>query len=273
LAFTTFAVVVVRMLERPTWSRQLVTLVGLGVLVGVRSQALALTVSVLGAIVLSGCLERRLRQTLVTYRLTLAAVGLALVVGAALAFSGLPFPTSDYTVIWTEGYGVIGLGKWAVWNLAVYGLAVGVIPLVAFPLALNRLLRRGASETERAVGVASVSLFAGVLLSVAVLSESPYGNRILHDRTLFYVTPLVLACFAYWLASSRPRPLVATAVVVTVAVGMAAAVPEWVLLATNNVEGLAPTVVQGFKAQEPGMAAQLWVFGLTALGCAALVVV
>ncbi len=54
---------------------------------------------------------------------------------------------------------------------------------------------------------------------------------------------------------------------------MAAAVPEWVLLATNNVEGLAPTVVQGFKAQEPGVAAQLWVVGLTALGCGALVVV
>ena len=49
LAFTTFALVVVRMLERPTWSRQLVMLAALGVLVGIRSQALALAASVVGA--------------------------------------------------------------------------------------------------------------------------------------------------------------------------------------------------------------------------------
>ena len=70
MAFTTFALVVVRTLERPTWSRQLVMLAGLGVLVGVRSQALALTASVVGAIILSGVVERRLRQTLVVYRPT-----------------------------------------------------------------------------------------------------------------------------------------------------------------------------------------------------------
>ena len=61
---------------------------------------------------------------------------------------------------------LIDLGKWAIWNLVVYGLALGVIPLVAFPLSLRQLLRRGASEAERSVGVASVSLFAGVLVSV-----------------------------------------------------------------------------------------------------------
>jgi hypothetical protein len=272
LAFTTFALIVVRMLERPTWSRQLVMLAALGVLVGVRSQALALTVSVVGAIVLSGAVERRLRQTLVVYRPTLVLLGLGLLVGAVLALAGLPFPTSDYTAIWAERFGVIDLGKWAVWNLAVYGLAVGVIPLVAFPLALGRLLRRDAPAAERAVGVASVSLFAGVLLSVAVLSASPQGHGILHDRTLFYVTPLVLVCFAHWLTSGQPRPVFATAVVVAVAVGMAATVPERVLLETNNVEGLVPSVVQGLEQYEPGVAAQLWVIGLTALGCGALVV-
>jgi hypothetical protein len=272
LAFTTFALVVVRMLERPTWSRQLVTLAALAVLVGVRSQALALTLSVIGAIVLTGAVERRLRATFVVYRPTLILLGLALLAGAVLAFSGLPFPTSDYTAIWADRFGVIDLGKWAIWNLVVYGLALGVIPLVAFPLSLHRLLRRGASEAERAVGVASVSLFAGVLLSVAVLSASPEGHGILHDRTLFYVTPLVLACFAHWLTSGQPRPMFATAVVVAVAVGMAMTVPERVLLETNNVEGLVPSVVQGLKEHEPGVAAQLWVVGFTALGCGALVV-
>ena len=154
----------------------------------------------------------------------------------------------------------------------MYGLALGVIPLVAFPLSLRQLLRRGASGAERSVGVASVSLFAGVLVSVAVLSASPEGHGILHDRTLFYVTPLVLACFAHWLTSGQPRPMFVTAVVVVVAVGMAATVPERVLLETNNVEGLVPSVVQGLKEHEPGVAAQLWVVGLTALGCGALVV-
>ena len=272
LAFTTFAVLVVRMLERPTWARQLVVLAGLGVLVGVRSQALALTVSVVGAVVLSGAIRRRLRETLVVYRPTVVLLALGLLQGGVLALAGLPFPTSDYTSIWAERFGVLDLGKWAVWNLAVYGLALGVIPLVAFPLSLRVLLRRDAPEAEHAVGVASVSLFVGVLLSVAVLSASPQGHEILHDRTLFYVTPLVLVCFAHWLTSGRPRPVFATAVVVAVAVGMAATIPERVLLETNNVEGLVPSVVQGLKEQEPGAAAQLWVVGLTALGCGALVV-
>ena len=271
-AFTTFALVVVRMLERPTWARQLVTLVGLAVLVGVRSQALALTVSVVGAIVLGGAIERRLRRTLVVYRPTLLVLGLGLLVGAVLAFSGLPFPTSDYTAIWADSFGVIDLGKWAAWNLVVYGLALGAIALVAFPLALRRLLRRGASADERAVGVASASLFAGVLLSVAVLSASPEGHGILHDRTLFYVTPLILVCFVDWLTSGQPRPRFATAVVILVAGAIAATIPERVLLETNNVEGLVPSVVQGLKTQEPDVAAQLWVVGLTALGCGALVV-
>jgi hypothetical protein len=272
LAFTAFAVVLVRMLERPTWPRQGTTLAALAVLVGVRSQALALTLSVIGAVVLTGAVERRLRATLVVYRPTLVLLALGLVAGGVLALAGLPFPTSDYTAIWADTFGVIDLGKWAAWNVVVYGLALGVIPLVAFPLALRSLLRRDAPAVERSVGVASVSLFAGVLLSVALLSASPEGHGILHDRTLFYVTPLILVCFVHWLTGGRPRPVFATAVIVVVAVGIAATVPERVLLDTNNVEGLVPSVVQGLNAEHPDVAAQLWVLALTALGCGALVV-
>ena len=272
LAFTTFALVLVRMLERPAWPRQVVTLAALAVLVGVRSQALALTLSVIGAVVLAGAVERRLRATLLAYRPTLVLLGLGLLAGVVLAVAGLPFPTSDYTTIWADTFGVVALGKWAAWNLVVYGLAVGVIPLVAFPLALRALLRRDATAEERSIGVASLSLFAGVLLSVAVLSASPEGHGILHDRTLFYVTPLILVCFVHWLTRGQPRPFFATAVIVVVAVGIAATVPERVLLGTNNVEGLVPSVVQGLKTEHPDVAAQLWVVGLTALGCGALVV-
>ena len=66
---------------------------------------------------------------------------------------------------------------------------------------------------RRRIGPGAVARRSGyrvsiwIIASVAVLSASPYGLDILHERSLFFVTPLVLTCFAYWLAGGLRRPL------------------------------------------------------------------
>jgi hypothetical protein len=63
-------------------------------------------------------------------------------------------------------------------------------------------------------------------LSVALLSASPYGLERIHWRNVFFVVPLVLVCFAWWLTRGLPRlaPAALTAAGVTLALPLL--VPE-----------------------------------------------
>jgi hypothetical protein len=61
-SFTAFALVLVRMLERPTAGRQVLVLITLTFLVGIRPQALVLTASVVAAIALKGLLAGSVRR-------------------------------------------------------------------------------------------------------------------------------------------------------------------------------------------------------------------
>ena len=63
----------------------------------------------------------------------------------------------------------LSLVKWSVWNLAVYQLALGVVALTLFPLALWSMLR-STVERERATGVALATSASAILLSLAAVS-------------------------------------------------------------------------------------------------------
>ena len=230
----------VRALELPTRRRQLVLLALLAVLVEVRPEGLVVAGSVVVAVILDGHLRGSLSQTLMRHAMTFVALALILVAALVAVALGLPVSTGGF-------HGVLGslvhpfrVGKWAAWNLADYELSLGVIAVAAFPLGLGRLLRRDASESERSVGVAVLTLAAGILFSVVVLSASPYGLGILHERYLFYVTPLVLVCLARWLADGLPRPKRAAVLVGVAAVGLVATLPTQIALRSNNVD--APTM-------------------------------
>ena len=93
-------------------------------------------------------------------------------------------------------------------------------------MTVGRLLRRGASPAELSVGSTVAALALWTLVSVAILAASPYGLGILHERSLFYVTPLVLVCFAYWLSTGMPRPAVVALAVAAVAIDVAVLLPE-----------------------------------------------
>ena len=60
---------------------------------------------------------------------------------------------------------------------------------------------------------------------VAAFTSTPWGYDRLHDRYAFYLLPLWLIVFVVWLAAGLPRPLVATAIGVGLAVVLPAILP------------------------------------------------
>jgi len=265
LAFTTFALVLARTLEQPLLRRQLTLLVALGVLVGVRPQALAVAAAVVLAILALGALERSLWKTVRTYAPTLVLLALAAVGALAAAAAGLPVPTGGYKALFGARLGPLGVAKWTVWNLEVYGVATGVAALLAFPFALGRMARDRARPAARAVAVTSAALFAGIVASVAALSASPYGYGILHERGLFYVTPLVLTALAYRATLPR-RSLPWGAGLATALVVGAASLPGHVLRLTNDVDGPTAVAVVRFTSLAARPPPQTWVAVAAALG-------
>jgi len=265
-AFTAFALVFVLMLERPSLRRQLLVLVGLAVLVGIRPQALAVVGSVVAAIVVIGLTERALSRTLRVYLPTLAVVGAGLVAGLCASAAGVPVPTSGYSGLFNIHYGVVGVAKWTLWTVETFAVSTGVVALLAFPFALRRLLRRDAPPAERAFGLGALALCVGILASVAALSASPYGLGILHERNLFYVTPLLVISLAYWVANGRERRApVALGLAVALAAG-ASLLPDRILRSTNNVDGPTASFVNAFKSVAAGPPVQLWIAVAVALG-------
>jgi hypothetical protein len=129
--------------------------------------------------------------------------------------------------------------EWGAWNLSLFQTALGVVALAALPVALHALLRRGEPVAARACGVVTVTLSLGLLASVALLSASAYGLGMLHERSLFYVTPLVLTCLADWLRRGLERPFWLSAACAAASLALAAVVPERLIVRSNDFD--APT--------------------------------
>jgi hypothetical protein len=264
LAFTVLALALAMTLERPTARRQIALLTLLAVAVATRPQALVLAVSVVAAVVFDGLLAHRLRDRLRELRVTLGAIVAAVVVGAVLSAAGVPIPTGSYSVLYRSLTSVFGIAKWAIWTAGSFELALGGVALAAVPVALARLLRRDAMPAERAFGVTAATFTVGVLASVALLSASPYGLRVLHERSLFYVTPLVLTAFAYWLATGLERPRTISAAAAVVALALPLTVPRRLLLFdTNNFDVPSSSFYRALDDHVPGVPLLVLVAGLT----------
>jgi hypothetical protein len=271
--FVLFALLFVRMLEQPTARRQLTALVALVLLAGVRTQAVVLIAALLLAVVLEGLLARRLRATLLAFAPIFTLLAAAAVVVVLIVAAGGQIPGWNYSELASSSYKPIHLVRSGAWNLAVYEIALGVVPLAALPLALARMLRGAASQGERALGLATLTLGLSVLVSVAALSSSPFGLGILHERNLFFLAPLVLACFARWLAGGLERP---TALTLSSAAA-AIALPLWlsgsVIARTNNVDSPTASWLTGFERLAPSVSLRGWIVVLSAVAVVCLLLV
>ena len=269
-AFTAFALTVVWMLERPTAGRQLLVLITLALLVGIRPQALIFAGSVGAAILLKGLLTGSVRRVVREHTILLAALGLALLAGSIALVAGVSLPAGSAGRLLTAAYSPVDLAKWTLWNLAVYELALGVIALAAFPLALRGLLRRSSSDRDQSLGIAALTLTAGLLLSVAALSASRFGLGVIHERNLFYATPLLLVCLAHWLAHGLERPKMLVVAVALGAIVLPATLSEHVVQISNNVDSPTAAWLSELKNQVPNVPMRGWTVGIATAGAVAL---
>ena len=201
----------VRALESPTVIRQLVALVGVGPAYLVKPQALALIPAFVAAIAVDACLapgpaRPRLRSQLVAFRATWLALVAAAAVGLAALVARGDSPATALGAYRTlaGGYSPLGVVQWMLYHLAELDIYLGVVPLLALPLAL-RLGRTGDAHLRALVAV-SASVFVAMLLVVAAFASSTYGVGELHERNLVCAIPLVLVLFVVWLDRGAPRP-------------------------------------------------------------------
>ena len=263
--FVAYAATLAWTLERPTWARQLATLVLLAVLIGVRTQGLAVALGALAAIALYGLLAGP-RATLRRFLPTFAVFAAALALGLTAKALGIGLPTSTYDAVFGSISRIGGMLQWGAWNVAALELELGVAAVAAFPVALGSMLRAGAPAAARAAATVTLTLSLAVLASVALLSASPYGLDWLHSRSLFFVTPLLLTCFAYWLWRGLERPRLLAPACAVAAVAIAAALPGDVALETNIVDLPSAAFFRGLDAQVPGVPFRVWAVAFAAAG-------
>lgn len=215
-------------LERPTWRRQTLLLATIAVAFLARSQLGVLYVGWLLALGLHWWISPAARTSvrkLWPSMLPLAGV-VAVLVARVAAGSSPRDSLGAYWELW-RGYSPAGVTKWFVYHLADFELYLAVIPFAVTPIVLARLVRQGRAGSIVDSAYASLFVAANVtgLLVVAAFTSTPWGYDRLHDRYGFYLLPLWLVVFVIWLADGLPRPLVATAVGVGVALVLPAVLP------------------------------------------------
>jgi hypothetical protein len=202
-----FAWTLVRVLERPTWGRVAALAGAFVAALATRSQALGFV----GALVLAPfvlALLRRDPRVLRPFAPLLGGVaGAALVVVAAQLARGraLSDLLGAYKVVGEGGYDVGDVLRFWLWHVEELTLYVGVVPVVVLVVLLARADRLPAAVQEHLA--ATVSLAATSTLVVAAFASRFAPDRV-QDRYLFFLTPLLVACLAAWIALGAPRPMV-----------------------------------------------------------------
>jgi hypothetical protein len=219
-------------LERPTVLRQLVLLAAIAVAFLTRSQLGVLYVGWLVALGLHwwispGARPRERRELRRLWPSALPLVAAVAFLAARLAGGSSPRDSlGAYWELW-RGYEPFEVAKWVVYHLADIEIYLAVIPLAVAPIVLAKLVRSG--RTGAVVDSAFASLFLAAnamgLLVVAAFTSTPWGYDRLHDRYAFYLLPLWLMVFVVWLADGLPRPLVAAATGVGLALVLPAVLP------------------------------------------------
>ncbi|HEY7379635.1 MAG TPA: hypothetical protein VH572_00365 [Gaiella sp.] len=235
LAFAVFlfaALAVVRALERPTVTRQLVMLGAAALAVETRRQNLVVVAAIPLSILLASWLqERDLRRTwraAARYSVTWAAflVATLLLVAVPLAQGdGAGARLGPYEVL-LHGYELGAVTAWTRNHVAVLGLTLGVLPLLALPFGLSASFGRGAPAPRRALGVVTAVLVALVVVQVGVFSSGDFGLNRVHERYLFYVAPLALAMLAVWIQQGLPRPRTAVWAAAAAVIALPLLLPE-----------------------------------------------
>ena len=107
-----------------------------------------------------------------------------------------------------------------------------------------------------------------MLVSVVALSASPYGLGFLHERSLFFLAPLVLACLAHWLGHGLPRRRAVAVLSAVAVVAAIAALPERFVERSNVFDYPALRPVAVLLEHHPSIPPHVWLVGAALLAAA-----
>jgi hypothetical protein len=208
--FLCVSLVLVRMLEAPTWRNQL-GLLALWVLAyETRAQAVALLAAIVVAPAVLGW--RGLPRFRVLYG-TLGGVVLAVLL-AQVARGRSPLSVlGAYETTGHQHYSASKIATWLLWHAGELSLYVGVVPVIAFVVAFRR----------EPFFAAAATVTGAMLLVVSAFATLPTVERI-EERNLFYVAPFFFVALLAWIerGARKPRWTLAAA---AVAAALPATVP------------------------------------------------
>jgi hypothetical protein len=230
--FLLFVLACARALERPTTGRQLAALGAVALAFAARPQGVVLVGAIVGVILAQAALTHRWGETLRTFAPTWIAFGVVGICAAAATAVTSWSPLGSYDVLLSGWWHPHGLLLWAAANVTALSLGIGLLTAAAAPLGVAAMLRQG-SPAERALALAAAFSSLALLVTVVVLSESAYGQGQVHERALFYITPLALICALAWVKHGLPRPRATVAAVLVVFVGLAILTPAGVFEARS----------------------------------------
>jgi hypothetical protein len=198
--------VLVLVLERPTWGRQLTLFALIGLLFATRAQSVAFGPAIVVAPFLLALFGKQpLRATLVRFRVLyeLLIGGAILVLAAQLVRGRSPSDLlGAYSIVGDRSYDVGTVCRFFVYHLAELDLYLGVLPFAAFVL-LAVIARRSAPSLAPFLA-AGTALTISLLLVVAAFA-SEFANRI-QERNTFVVAPFFLIALLVWVERGLPRP-------------------------------------------------------------------
>ena len=265
--FLCVALVLVRMLERPTRVNQLGVLALCVLAYATRQQALALFAAVLTAPLLLGL---RAVGRFRTLYIASAALALAVVVVEAVRGRSPLSLLGAYETAGHHGYSVVSVAKWLLWHVAELDLYLGVVPVAAF--VVLAFAWRTLDAPQRAFMSGASALTAWLLLEVAAYATLPGIARV-EERNTFYVAPFFVIALLLWVQLGAPRPRLIAAASAGGAALLVATLP-FPRLIRPEITSDTLAFVPWWKLQEHGLALHdvRLVATLCALGAAALFV-
>jgi hypothetical protein len=92
-----------------------------------------------------------------------------------------------------------------------------------------------------------------------------------HERSLFFVTPLVLACVAHWVAAGAPASRRALLLCCTATLLALASLTAPLIRRSSDLDAPAIVPLERMLASHPSVPAQAWIIGAGLIACAVLV--
>jgi hypothetical protein len=232
LVYSLAVLAIVLALEQPTSLRQLAVVCTIGLAYLTRAQFAVLFASYLAGLAAVWAadpdrLPVRRALRLLWPSLAVAALGVLVFVVRPLATGSSPLDSVGAYEVLFRGYDPLDIVKWGAYHLADLELYLAIVPVAVAPVALWRLWGRARAGSARAAAFVATFLMVngGMLFVTAAFSSTEFGFDRLHDRNVFYLAPLWLVALAVWLADGLPRPLVATATGIGLALVLPAVLP------------------------------------------------